>query len=164
MNESILVLVFGYSFLFEINPDKINFMHCKPQSQISHFYVPFPILFQRWMFFLFFVSLVQIEISLTWLNESHIQYFVHLTVVSGDVEYAFGWILYACYINWYQILGDLLPFNCTGTAGRYMKHFRPQPEYTNEMSLSWLHKTIVLHLNISSPFQIKKWTTTWQIQ
>lgn len=69
----------------------------------------------------------------TRLNESNVENLIHLTVVSGDVEHAFRWILDTGDVDGNQIFGDLLPFHLTSATCCDMKHFRPQPEYTNDV-------------------------------
>lgn len=77
----------------------------------------------------------QFEIHITWLNESNVEYFIHLTVVRSNVEHAFRRILDTGDVDGNKIFGYLLPFNGASTTCRYMKHFGPQPEYTNEIKL-----------------------------
>lgn len=80
----------------------------------------------RWCWKLLFLLYIH-----TWLYESNIENLIHLTIVSCDVEDAFGWVLDASDVDRHQILGDLLPFHLSGTARSHMEHFRPQPKYTN---------------------------------
>jgi hypothetical protein len=71
--------------------------------------------------------------SHTWLHESDIENLIHLTVVSGDVKDALGWVLDAGDVDGHEVLGDLLPLDLSGAARRNMEHFRPQPKYTNDI-------------------------------
>lgn len=48
------------------------------------------------------------------------------------MEHTFGRILDARDVHRHQILGHLLPFHGSGTAGGHVKHFRPQPEHTDK--------------------------------
>lgn len=68
--------------------------------------------------------------SLTWLDKPHIKDFVHLTVISSDVEDTLRWVLDAGDVDWHQILWHLLPLDRPGTTGTHMKHLRPQPANT----------------------------------
>lgn len=87
------------------------------------------------IFFPFYCFEANFEIHITWLNESNVEYFIHLTVVRSNVEHAFRRILNAGDVDGNKIFGYLLPFNGASTTCRYMKHFGPQPEYTNEIKL-----------------------------
>lgn len=71
--------------------------------------------------------------SLTWLYESNVEDLIHLTVVSRNVEHAFGRVLNAGDVDRHQIFRDLLPFHLTSAACCHMKHLRPQPKYTNDI-------------------------------
>lgn len=95
-----------------------------------------------WLNFQF--SFPEFLCSLTWLHESHVKNFVHLAVVGSNVEHAFGRVLDARDVHRHQVLGHLLPFHCARTAGRHMKHFRPQPS-------SELVSTIFHQFNSNTP-------------
>lgn len=71
--------------------------------------------------------------ALTWLHKSDIEYLIHLTVVRCNMEYTFGLILYAWNVNRNQIFWHLLPFDRTSAAGRHMKYFCPESEWTEKL-------------------------------
>ena len=64
--------------------------------------------------------------AVTWLDQSNIQYFVHLTVVSCDMEHALWEILYARDVDRNQILRHLLPLHCASSARTDVEHFCPK--------------------------------------
>ena len=65
--------------------------------------------------------------AVTWLDQSNIQYFVHLAVVSCDMEHALRGVLYARDVDRNQILRHLLPLHCASSARTNVEHFCPKP-------------------------------------
>ena len=65
--------------------------------------------------------------AVTWLDQSYIQYFVHLAVVSRDMEHALRGVLYARDVDRNQILRNLLPLHCASSARTDVEHFCPKP-------------------------------------
>jgi len=65
--------------------------------------------------------------AFTWLDQSNIQYFVHLAVVSCDMEHALWGVLYARDVDRNQILRHLLPLHCASSARADVEHFCPKP-------------------------------------
>lgn len=64
---------------------------------------------------------------LTRLYQPHVENLLDLRVVSCDVEDAVGRVLDASDVHGHQVLGDLLPLDCT-TGRVHMEHLRPESE------------------------------------
>lgn len=90
--------------------------------------------------------------ELTRLDESHVEYFVHLAVVGGDVEHAFRRVLDAGYVDGNQVFGHLLPLDGARATRRHVEHFGPQPEHANGIRIG-RNKTKTTIINKSFTFK-----------